>query len=272
MPDMFSVSGNNRAVVIGNLATYGTTMTASASTNTKGAWAELSAAAPFEVYGIYLSMHPSSADVNAHLVDIGVGAAGSEVVLVSNIAEQQVAVYVGNPMLIPVRIAAGQRISMRTQSNAGSAIIRATITLLSQSMLSGACESRCTTYGAVTASSAATSVDPGGTADTRVYTQLVASTTNPIHKLIIDLTDLNNTTRTTCLWLISVAVGASGSEVVILPEMYVGTGTTGDYIVPSTLGPFDVNIPAGSRIAIGLQCTITDATDRLLGVEIIGLG
>jgi hypothetical protein len=272
MPEMFSVFGNNRTEVIGNLSTYGTTMTANASANTKGAWAELSAATPFDVHGIYLSMHPSISDFSSHLVDIGVGAEGSEVVLVSNIAEQQVAVYLGNPMIIPIRIAAGQRISMRTQSNTGGAIIRATITLLSQSMLSGACESRSTTYGSITASSAATSVDPGGTADTRVFTQLSAATTNPIHKLIIDLTGLYNASRTTCLWMITVAVGAAGSEVVILPEMYVGTGNVGDHIVPSTFGPFDVNIPVGSRLSVGLQCTITEATDRLLGVEIIGLG
>jgi hypothetical protein len=68
-----------------------------------------------------------------------------------------------------------------------------------------------------------------------------------------------------------VAIGASGSEKIILPNLFMTTHTTSDEIAPSVFGPYSVYIPSGTRLAVRAQCSITDATDRTFDAMIYGI-
>jgi hypothetical protein len=49
------------------------------------------------------------------------------------------------------------------------------------------------------------------------------------------------------------------------------TTTTDYYFTPATFGPLSVQIPANTRLSARCQCSITDATDRLIEVALYGL-
>lgn len=100
--------------VTGSVPGVGVTTTAQ---NTLTAWTEViaSAAADSGIMWIeFIGLHVSGADTST-LLDIGVGAPGSETVLIDGIP------FYGHnaitSLMVPIRIAAGTRISARVQSN-----------------------------------------------------------------------------------------------------------------------------------------------------------
>ena len=114
-------------------------------------------------------------------------------------------------------------------------------------------------------------VEPGGTANTKgSYVEFAASTTFPIRRIILGSTVLS-TSITNATWLVDVAVGASGSEQVIVPDIPFAAGANQDQADPAVIA-FDVNIPAGSRIALRSQCSITDVNDRRINFALHGVG
>lgn len=102
----------------------GTLVTASASINTKGAYATLFAATTSEATGIVLAPvnNAVSAAVRNMLIDIAIGAAGSEVVIASNIMLNQTSQWgFSNPYLFfPIWIPKGVRVSARCQCSFAS--------------------------------------------------------------------------------------------------------------------------------------------------------
>lgn len=100
-------------------------MIADAAAHTKGTWAEVVSSTEHEVNGVHILISDTglSGDTRRALIDIGVGAAGSETVLVPNIlssAPVDFAFLAGNPLFLPIRIPAGTRVAIRMQSTTGS--------------------------------------------------------------------------------------------------------------------------------------------------------
>jgi hypothetical protein len=98
----------------------GTTVTAHATINTKGSWVELITATTFPVFGVTLmiSSDGTAATQVANLYDLGVGAAASEVVLISNLLNTSPPTGAGmKPYFFPIYIPKGARIAARKQSN-----------------------------------------------------------------------------------------------------------------------------------------------------------
>lgn len=103
-----------------------TTVTTSGSNHTKGSWVELEASTDYAVYGFYLIVDATARAANQQriLLDVGIGGAGSEQVLVPNLMfstgdivdRAQGGHYIYVPMHIPV----GTRVSARTQVNASA--------------------------------------------------------------------------------------------------------------------------------------------------------
>lgn len=130
-------AGNFHPHIAGAVATYGantadsggTRIDAGATANAKGPWYELSSAAVRAVKGVIFALGQESIASRAAamnwLVDLGIGAAGSEVVLLSDYG---VSAYSGNEMtplpsvspLLPVDIPAGSRIAMRCQCSSNA--------------------------------------------------------------------------------------------------------------------------------------------------------
>jgi hypothetical protein len=252
--------------------TDGATCTASASTHTKGSWAQMIASTVSAADHIYVCMHAINNAALA-LMDVGIGAGGSEQVVIPNLMKQQVAgttTMDSTPIVrLPVTIPVGTRIATRCQASVGSRVINTVLTTgLSRR---GRSYSRATDYGTNTGTTRGTSIDPGAVADTfGTYVQLTASC-NTIRELLVMIGTGGNTADTTAYWVCRIGVGAGGAESTLIPNAMVRKRTA-EGILSQWLGPYEVDVPAGTRIAATAYTSLTDATDRLADVAVIGFG
>lgn len=98
---------------------YRWTLTTPATANTYGAWTEIVASAQFDVYGVSVEGGIPNADASnrATLLDIGVGPAGGEVVVVPSIP---VGCSTRHKAVYPVHIPKGSRVAVRLISRSTS--------------------------------------------------------------------------------------------------------------------------------------------------------
>jgi hypothetical protein len=259
-----------------NTGTTGTNIpTASGSAHTKGAWTELVAATSFDVAGLWVDFNGTDS-VRPYLVDIGMDSGGGDTVVIPNVYwVPTVGTIDRGPVgaFFPVSIASGAQIVARAQcNNSTQRNVNVCVRLVSTAdqhplNLSTAWQA----YGVNTATTAPTVVDPGAVADTLAWTQITASTSNRIRRIGVSVqSSAANVTLTDARWRLHIGTGAAASEVIVVEGIAVGTATASDFVNPSFVGPFEVDIAAGTRLAIGARCNITDATDRLLDVVVYG--
>lgn len=250
------------------LASSGGTSVTTGAANVKGSFATLVASTASASDAIMVSLSTASS-TRSHLVDIAIGAAAAEVVIIPNL----LIATLGNDtalFLFPVRIPAGVRISARAQSTAASAVVTVSVNLTSDGFALSSPLGRVTAYGTATASSGGISTDPGGTANTKgAWAELTASTTYPTRSVIMAYSNQANGTRTSGKHLFDLAIGASGSEIVVLGDLRVDQSTLS--VFPRCTPPLPLTLPAGVRFAARQQSTVTDATDRLVDVAVYGV-
>lgn len=263
-------------VVSGN--TRGTTFSADASTNTKNAtWTELISATVRRCEGFWLCVHFDStvSTTPDALIDISIGSSGNETsaILINNLILSHSGAGKSDVVRVyfPIPLAAGTRISCRCQASVASVTLRINLELDYQGFHCPRGLARCTTYGAATGDSGGVAYDPGATANTKGgWTEIVASTSFPIKALILGLgkngvTAAGNDSN----WAIDIGVGSS--PVVLIPNRFTSKQSSGDNFDSPYLGPFPVQIPAGTRIAINAQCSVSGATTRVFDAVIYGL-
>lgn len=252
-----------------------TTLTPPASTNTKGAWAQLVASLNVPVNGMLLSMSTERAGPTDFLFDIGVGAAASEVVVAPNLYAGCTTAQTNEiaSLWIPIRLAAGQRVSARYQaSNITSEQAFAQLIAYGCGPFHLPGFQLMEAIGVDTSDSGGTSVDAGGTANTKgSWVELTASTANPYKALIVCFGNQANDARAGCSWLVDIGVGAGGSEVTLVGNVPGRVQAATDLLVPRYHGPFPTHIPAGTRLAARAQCSINTAGSRVLDVMVYGL-
>ena len=249
----------------------GTKLTTAATANVKGAYFTVVTSSAFAAHGFVFQFGQCSTGID-FMVDIAIGAAGSEIVIVPNvcIGSGTGACARKSGYLIPIAIPAGTRISARAQGTSLTTAVYIKIHLLGD--LAGGMDSygKMLTYGANTATTQYTSVDPGAVANTKgAWTQLTASTTYPIKGFMFDTSNLVQTARTGANWLLDIGIGAAASEIVILPNYHIECVATDDTILhtPSIIWP--ISIPAGTAISARCQSSLITATVRLLPVGIL---
>ncbi len=272
MPEFSLMQGSNRIEAVGSdISDSAATDIVAGGTNSKGSYAQLIASTAFDAYGFWLTGRGEAASSSrSGLIDIAVGAAASEQIILADYMMPASRFLFS--AFFPVRIPAASRIAARGQTSSSGTAFMAGIQLVGAPILSGAPLARITTYGADSSDTSGVSIDPGAVANTKgAYSQVVASTTNPIKAFVMTLGAFQNQVLTTANWLIDIAVGAAASEQIILADLWAGAHANHDIIQPPTLFPIPANIPAGSRIAVRAQCDITDATDRLLEIAIYGI-
>lgn len=253
----------------------GTALTANASANTKAtSYTQLIASTAFDATGI-LVMFDDCAAAADFLVDIAVGASSSEQVILSNllVSAGTGSIVYGGHYFFPINIPAGSRISARCQCTTGGSAVRCSALLFSGGLLAPETLGIVTSYGPNTADSGAVSIDPGGTINTKpaTYTEITSSTTYPIRFLTFSIGSQVNGTRSSQSWLMDIAIGASSSEVIILPNILLNCSTSPDIVVPQTINLIPVNIPAGTRLSARAQSDGNDATDRLFDLALYGV-
>lgn len=246
----------------------GLTLTANASNNTKGAYAEFVASLGFSANALRLTMSFGTT-VTSYLFDIATGSGGAETVILPNIlADDPVGVAVASYEPLPVSISSGTRIAGRCQASTGSRAMGVSLGVTAAGGTAGL--TSYLNYGADTSTSLGTTIDPGGSANTKgSYAQLTASS-SAVAQVVSLLWTLNqNTAPQTFSWMVDLATGAAASEVVLIPDVYMRQMST------ATPGPtpnsrwFLTYIAASTRIAARASCSGTDATDRLLSMAML---
>jgi hypothetical protein len=259
--------------------TYGAATAASSGTqiaytvaNTKSGWNQVTASSAHDAHEIVLYAYGETSACDM-LVDIGVGGAGSEQVVLPNLAITSRDTTAAMPSVIkmPCFIPAGSRISIRFQNSVGVSTMRYVLTIVQLGGLWPPTFQRITAYGVNVADSGSVSVDPGASINTKgSYSEIEDATANPIRLLWIAFGLQANTARTDYTWLVDIAVGGAGSEQIIIPDQWIAVSASRDTVVQQFIGPFEVSIPEGSRLAVRMQCSGNDAADRLLDVALYG--
>lgn len=262
----------------GNPVAYGTaTTTAGTPAFTKGSWSQVTASTTADSTWAQVMIRCAASPGPASVIDIGIGAAGSEVVVAANLIYS--AVYVRTvDYLLPLQIPAGTRIAVRSSSSTASEV-NAVVQFVTfdDTFISTGGPSGVDTYGFVSATNLGTLIDPGVTPNTKgSYAQLTASTTDDIAGFFMGFdnqTDPASGSVGNLYWLVDIAVGGAGSEQPILPNyLLFGYSVNGIALVNNMASPyFPMKIPAGSRLAARSQCSTATSPDRRMGITFYGV-
>lgn len=271
---LWTAGRGGQAGTSGNTATTAvlTTVTSSATVNTMGSWVTLIASTPFAADTLTvanMSQTFLSGSDTSMLMDIGVGASGSEVVVVAGIPMG------GHPagprtMPIPLRIASGVRIAARSQSVVASENCFPGLTLSAATgwFPSGG-GAVVDSYGVSSSISGGTAIADIGSTNTKgAFTELTSGTTRRCRFLLpLPCLPASNTILAGN-YLYDVAIGASGSEQVILPNLGFVMTTTEEMRQPS-LQPFPVDLPSGTRLSARQQKSLS--TGNPMSLVLLGI-
>lgn len=273
MPDFSPTVGANRFVNFSAYTSGDGIINSSASANTKGSW-EAIATTSFDLDGLLVNFSPSTLSVRDFLCDLSIGGSGSEQIILSNILYSSNTLYDFAHYWFPLHIPAGSVIRARTQSSTGSSAHELFFHGFGQSFDGYPACTRVETLGANTADSGGTSIDPGGSTGVfGTWQQITASTSFHYRYLIVALGNQANAARTTMVGDSDIGIGASSSEVILIPGLRWGAHSTSDTVLPHTYGPFPVSIPAGSRLSARSINYSTNATPaRLIDFVLYGIG
>jgi hypothetical protein len=246
------------------------TVTASATANVKGAYAALLSSTGMDYDGLLVMSGMQTTNVS-YLLDVAVGAASSEVILVDDLS-QGAQNNLTEWFYIPVQIPSGTRIAARCQCSTLSSTMRVACVGVKGGWFAPPPGGSVVTWGAATSDSGGTPVDAGASAATfGAWAQLVASTAEAVKAVCLRTTPAgNNAAPSTGQWVLQLGVGGAGSEVAVLNVPFL-TGTAADNFGPMVQLWFPCSIPAGTRVAARVMSSVTDATDRIVDVVAYGL-
>lgn len=243
-----------------------TTLTASATPNTKGAWATLISAIGGSVGGTWINVHPDATAAagidTAVLLDLAVGSAGNETIIASDL----IMGYRGRDYrgtLFPIHLPAGATLRGRVASVVASTAVPVAVDVYGGDPgYPTPAPGRITTYGAATASSGGTTITPSATAATKgSYAQLTASTTYPIHAIMLLVQGATGSVTTSTNYIIDVAVGSAGNETVVVPDWAGWMNSAEIWLAfDSEFYPMSLSIPSGVRLSARCAADISSAT------------
>lgn len=244
-------------------ATTGTVITSGGSVNTKGSYTNLGTVTGFtyEWLGCMLSNASSSVDFT---VDIALKVGANYFVIVEDLRLcsrkgpfEDAAAY-----WLPVHAPVGAQLAARCQSALASKTCQIVLTGHSCGLFGAPGYSRCIALYAP-ASSMGVTIDPGATANTKVRTQLIASTAQRVVG-IMGFVGPNTDTAKAAIqnWLFNIDIGAVGAEYSVASDLFMASSVTIDLQFPHHFGPFPCDIPAGSRISVNAQCSVNTPSDR----------
>lgn len=217
------------------------TVVADATPHIKGAWVELvaSTSAAANLVGIVASVGLAG-QASGSLIDIGIGAAGSEVAIASNIAIGSHSTA-DSIFPVPLAIAAGSRLAVRVQSVVVSKSIPVVAVLYQAPIIAAS---------SVDVLGASTSTSVGSSATSNTWSEIIASTAQAYRYLVVVPSLSTTSVGTTSALTMRVGVGAAGSEVERGYVRYMTTSNEWVYFYRTSwlTGVFP-GCPAGVRIA-----------------------
>lgn len=245
-------------------------LTAGGSAHTKGSYVQFFAALPYEGVCIDFVCNVASAG-SAYLVDIAIGAASSEVVIAPNLMIQMGigAMPSGGVCFyrLPIRVPAGARVAARCQATDASDTLNTQMRVIASGAGVPQPFNRMTAYGISTSVSNGVLCDPGGTVNTKVRTQIVASCANPLRAILPAWGNNNNAATDFAHFAFDVEAGA-GDEIVI-PDIWLFSNSS-EELLPHAGAAYPCDIPAGTELSANVQSSESDATDRLVRIAYYG--
>ena len=240
-----------------------TSIFSSATAHIKGAWVELIAATAFDADYCHVDTVTANAK-GAYLLDIGIGAAASEVVLIPDFiidcgdggTNHQRTTY-------PLSIPAGSRLSGRLQGSVGNKNHLVAMEVYAQSARPAL--GRVEAVGVISSGDTShTKITPSATAHIKgAWVEMVAASTFDSKEAILFF-GRGNIARSNMSYFVDIAIGAAASEVVIIENIRVeSVSSSPDTIYPQYIGHFPFEIPAGTRIAA--RCQAAAASQNLIG-------
>lgn len=246
---------------------------AAGSANTKSSYTEFVTSLSTDIDALMLTANYTSATNKDWLIDVAVGPDGVEVPIVSNLHLSSLLFWpMGAQTIIPISVAAGSRIAIRLQSNgpANWDMQRLALSGFRGGLWRSLSFESSETFGANTADSGGTSVDPGGSIGVKgSWVELSSGVPNLIEAITLCIGNQSNVVRAESYWLVDLGVGNTGAEVPILTDFQLGASNNVDIMCPA-LTFMPLTIYAGQRLAIRASCSISDATDRLFDAVVIG--
>lgn len=246
----------------------GTTVTASGTTHTKGSYAQLIASTGRPSYGITIVIHNvGAASTNARmLVDIAIGAAASEQVIIPNLLAGNASAWNaasngGTCYHFPIAIPSGVRISARCQASTASDTCNIIVWLHQARTAPGLwVGQRVTAYGVNTGTSTGTAHTPGSTNSYATATQITSSTTNPIRYMQVGIDTGTDTTGTSMRGMFRIGLGATPDY--IIQHVPFGESTTVE----------SMDTRVGNQILSRMGFSILAASDVRLSAMVSGTG
>ncbi len=234
----------------------GTTVTASSTINTKGSYSQLIAAATYDSYGFWLGIFgvSTAATDTSQLLDIAIGAAASEVDILSNFltGSRSSTVSVGGPTyyFIPLFSPAGSRVAARVQGVISSDTAVVSIMLNGGHSQIGPIFNCCDTYGADTADSGGTAHTPGNSGSESTDAT-IGTATRDYGAIMLGLSsNLTVAANLATHWELT-----DGTNT--LAEWLAFTTTAENVVGPFPLAPFYLNIPNGMAMQVQAECSGT---------------
>ncbi len=249
-------------------------VTANASANTLGSFAQIVASTGDDINGFWLTICSDTISVNSdYLLNLAIGSASNEEIIVPNILYSLSGgsdLDFLKKLFIPIEIPAGTRISAQIQSTTGSNVARVSIMAAPPFFTSPVMGQEVISIGENTGDSGGTQVDPGGTANTKgSYVQMTASLSDDIRAIMVLQGQQANTNQRNNRVHFDLAIGAGGSEEILIPDMVTRVSAT--EILNGMNDFVPIAIPAGTRIAIRSASSDNNSPDRLLDYVIYGL-
>ena len=236
-----------------------------ATLNAKSSWTQCVAATPFDCY-LTVAFTGTATYPNAdYLFDIGIGAAGAEVVLFPDILRSVINIYDTNSaeyVFIPILIPANTRIAFRTARTTASPTVQCfgyMIPATSWSAFRGF--QKMLTHGADSTDSGGTSVTTGSVGSFGIgdIVQIAdgSSITSPVKGVIIDIGSQRNTARGNKRYALGVAYGSGYTSVI--SDYYFSTNSADDLLYPRSSLVIPCSIPAGEAIYLYAGCNTSGA-------------
>lgn len=231
------------------------TVTGDGVAHTKGAWSQIvaSTSADCTLLDVLVTSDTfASATDTSTLLDIGVGAAASEVVVIPDIPIGYFQATAGVMLLyrFPVSIAAGSRVAARLQ---GAQTTKTASVGVRLNRLPNNLEPAryVTTYGTTAASSLGTTIAYPGSLNTKsAWVQLTASTTERLAAIVVGLQAGADTSVAAGNQFVDVGIGAAAAETVLVADIYSKTTTNSETLAcPESMFVYAVDVPVGSRLS-----------------------
>ncbi len=223
----------------------------SATPHVAGAWVQVFASTAGESGILLFSCAAGNSAADSSLsFDVGVGAAGSETVVVPNLAHGLNNLFSGNIVFpIPVRIPSGSRVAVRARTAAGAVRTVSPVMAILGHPDSALIPQSVDALG----SSAATSRGTALSGASGSYVEIVSSTTKTYQALVVIPSGVTNV-GISSRFRLTLAVGPAGQEVDIGTTDALQGSAGGVQPQAITFNPpwnvFGTIVPAGSRVAI----------------------